>query len=82
MKENLRSEHWKQEIMRLSSIKKRLKWNIIEPFMPSKKRFVCMYKMVQISKEGYEKCEVEIIDKGRYFGVNRNDLEIESDVAN
>ena len=50
--------------------------------MPSKKRFVCMYKMVQISKEGYEKCEVEIIDKGRYFGVNRKDLEIESDVAN
>ena len=26
-----------------------------------------MYKMVQISKE----CEVEIIDKGRYFWVNR-----------
>ena len=38
--------------------------------------------MVQISKEGYEKCEVEIIDKGRYFGVNRKDLETESDVAN
>ena len=28
---------------------------------------LCMYKMVQISKEEYEKCEVEIIDKGRYF---------------
>ena len=41
-----------------------------------------MYKMVQISKEEYEKCEVEIIDKGRYFWVNRKDLEEESDVAN
>ena len=38
--------------------------------------------MVQISKEGYKKCEVEIIDKGRYFWVNRKDLEVESDVAN
>ena len=44
--------------------------------------FLCMYKMVQISKERYEKCEVEIIDKGRYFLVNRKDLEVESDVAN
>ena len=41
-----------------------------------------MYKMVQISKEEYKKCEVEIIDKGRYFWVNRKDLEVESDVAN
>ena len=29
--------------------------------------FLCMYKLVQISK----KCEVEIIDKGRCFWVNR-----------
>ena len=41
-----------------------------------------MYKIVQISKEGCTKCEVEIIDKGRYFWVNRKDLEVESDVAN
>ena len=38
--------------------------------------------MGQISKEGYKKCEVEITDKGRYFWVNRKDLEVESDVAN
>ena len=44
--------------------------------------FSCMYKMVQISKEEYEKCEVEINDKGRYFWVNRKDLEVGSDVAN
>ena len=38
--------------------------------------------MAEISKEGYEKCEDELIDKGRYFWVNRKDLEIGSDVAN
>ena len=43
---------------------------------------VCMYKMGQITKEGYKKCEVEIVDKERYFWVNRKDLEVESDVAN
>ena len=41
-----------------------------------------MSKMVQISKEEYKKCEVEIIDQGRYFSVNKKDLEVESDVAN
>ena len=41
-----------------------------------------MYKIFQISKKGYEKCEVVIIDKGRYFWVNRKDLEVESHVAN
>ena len=52
--------------------------------MPSKIFFffLCKYKMLQISKEKYKKCEVEIIDKGRYFWENRKDLEIESDVAN
>ena len=52
--------------------------------MPSKKNFffLCMYKMLQISKEKYQKCEVEIIDKGKYFWVNRKDLEVESYVAN
>ena len=44
--------------------------------------FVCVYKMPQISKEQYKKCEVEIITKGRYFWVNRKDLEVEPDVAN
>ena len=40
-----------------------------------------MYKMVQISKKEHEKCEVETIYKGRYFWVDRKDLEVESDVA-
>ena len=40
---------------------------------------LCMYKMLQISKKEYE---IEIIDKERYFSVNRKDLEVESDVAN
>ena len=38
-----------------------------------------MYKMGQISQEVYKKCGVEIIDKGRYFWINRRDLEVESD---
>ena len=38
--------------------------------------------MVQISKEEYEKYEVEIIDKEKFFWVNRKDLEVQSDVAN
>ena len=35
--------------------------------MPSKKFifFLCMYKMFQISKEGYKKWEVEIIYKDK-----------------
>ena len=62
----------------------RFKWKIIEYFMPSKKIlfFFCMYKMLQISKEEYKKCEIEIIDKGIYFWVYRKDLKVESDVAN
>ena len=36
----------------------------------------------KINKEAYKKCEVEIIDKGKYFWINRRDLEVESDVAN
>ena len=44
--------------------------------------FLCMYKMSQISKEAYKKYEVEIIDKGRYFWINRRDLEVESDYDN
>ena len=38
--------------------------------------------MGQISKEACKKFEVEIFDKGRYFWVNRRDLEIESDYRN
>ena len=53
--------------------------------MPSKRYiffFLCMYKMLQISKKEQKKSRVEIIDKGKHFWVNRKDLEIESDVAN
>ena len=40
-----------------------------------------MYKMEQISKEAYKKYEVEIIDKGKYFWINRRDI-AEADIAN
>ena len=33
--------------------------------------------MDQISKEAYKKCAVKIIDKERYFWINRRDLEVE-----
>ena len=36
-------------------------------------------KLHKISKEGHEKCEIEIIDDKDYFWINRRDLEIESD---
>ena len=35
--------------------------------------------MLQIIKESYMKSETEVIDKGKYFCINRKDLEIESD---
>ena len=35
-----------------------------------------MYKMVQIGKEGCKEYEIEIIDKRRYFCVNRKYLEV------
>ena len=41
-----------------------------------------MYKMLQISKEEYEKSEVEIIDKGIYFWVKTKDWEVESGFLN
>ena len=41
-----------------------------------------MYKLGQISKEAYKKCEVEITDKGKYIWINRRDLEVESDCKN
>ena len=66
MKDNLRSENEKYEIMRLSSIESLSILRIIEYFIPSKKNFfLCIYKMLQISEKEYEKCEVEIIDKER-----------------
>ena len=41
-----------------------------------------MYKMLQISKEEYEKSEVEIIDKVIYFWVKTKDWEVESAFLN
>ena len=38
--------------------------------------------MRQVSKEAYGKYKVEIIGKGKYFWVNRKDLEVETDYKN
>ena len=34
--------------------------------------------MANITMKSYLKCEIEIIDTGKYFWINRKDLEIES----
>ena len=39
-------------------------------------------KWFKSAKKRYEKCEVEIIEKRRYFWLIRKDLEIESGVDN
>ena len=41
-----------------------------------------MYKMSQINEKSYKKCKVGIIYKGRYFWINKRDLEVESDYDN
>ena len=44
--------------------------------------FLCIkgldIKMANITMKSYLKCEIEIIDTGKYFWINRKDLEIES----
>ena len=48
----------------------RLKWTIIEYFMPSKKYifFFCMYKMLQISNEEYKNAKLKLLTKEDTFG--------------
>ena len=41
-----------------------------------------MYKMFEISKKAYKKCETEIIDIWKYFLINRRDLEVQSNYDN
>ena len=41
-----------------------------------------MYKMSKINKEAYKQCEIETIDKGKYFWLSRRDLEIEYSYSN
>ena len=85
MIENVKRENEKYEIMRLSRIKSKTKVKNYWVFYAIKKNyyfFLCMYKMLQINKEEYKKCEFEIIDKEKYFWINRKDLKVESDVAN
>ena len=42
---------------------------------------VCI-KYVKLAKKDTKNMKLKFIDKGRYFWVNRKDLEVESDVAN
>ena len=72
MKEHLRNVNEKQKIMRLSSTKSKIICQFIKILFYF---FVCMYKIIKISKETYKNCEVELIDKERNFWVNRRDLD-------
>ena len=64
-------------IDKIVTIIKLTKLNIIKIYF-----FLSIYKMLQIRKEEYEKCKIEVIDKGRYFWVNKKELEVKSDAAN
>ena len=70
MKDNLRTENEKYEIMRWVVWNQRLNWKIIEYSMPLKQIifFLCMYKMVQISKEGYKNVKLKLLTKEDTFG--------------
>ena len=70
MKDNLRTENEKYEIMRWVVWNQRLNWKIIEYSMPLKQIifFLCMYKMVQISKEGYKNVMLKLLTKEDTFG--------------
>ena len=83
MKENLRSENEKQEIMRLSSIKsstlKKIKWKTVKnywTFYVIKKfnLFLCVYKSVGISAETWNKAEVSVIKIHENNNVNETVL--------
>ena len=84
VKENLRSENEKQEIMRLSrmksnELKKKLSQKqskIIKHFMPSKNFifFLCMYKMVDISAKIWNKAKVSVMKIQENNNVNKTVL--------
>ena len=67
MKENLRSEHEKQEFMRLSSIKSKIYVKNSQKFLSilcHQKIFIfflCIYKIDLISAEGYENAEIHFL---------------------
>ena len=65
MKDNLKSENEKYKIMRLIKVKSKTYVKNIQYFMPSKKVFffLCMYKMLQISKEEYKNVKLKLLTK-------------------
>ena len=76
MKENVRNVTEKQK---LSKKRTNNYWTFTQS-----KSFIFLWlciKWVKSAKKD-KKCEVEIIDKGRYFWINRRDLEVESDYNN
>ena len=73
MKENVRSENEKCETMRLSGVKSKIYVKNYWFFMSLKKIifFLCMYKMVDISAEAWNKAEVTVINIHENDNVNK-----------
>ena len=74
MKDNLRSNNEKSEIMRLSSVKSKIQMKKYLVFYVIKKRiffFLCMYKMVEISAETWNKAEVAVMNIHENDNVNK-----------
>ena len=74
MKENLRIENEKQEVMRLSSIKSKTyvknSKKLLNILCHQKKFifFLCMYKMVQISKKDTKSPKLKLLTKEDLLG--------------
>ena len=74
MKDNLRSNNEKSEIMRLSSVKSKIQMKKYLVFYVIKKRiffFLCMHKMVEISAETWNKAEVAVMNIHENDNVNK-----------
>ena len=81
-REHLQQKHQKKNTLQGfggNTYSKNSKYNFFLSFLCIKGLDI---KMVNITINSYLKCDIEIIDKRKYFWINRKDLEIESDVAN
>ena len=81
MKESLRSENEKQEIMALSSIKSKTSVKNSQKLLSILCHqnlffFVCMYKMVDISAKTWNKAEVSVIKIHKSDNVNKTLLKV------
>ena len=91
MKDNLRSENEKYEIMRLSSVKSKTQMKNSEKVLSilcHQKNlffFLCMYKMdsfALFTANAWRKNDVEVIEYGGKIWINQGHLQEKLDIAN